>query len=68
MSCAEAEEFYGPVRQVLRERLEGQGRERAAKALETELGFSMPADVQRMLAISWVRCTATTSSSKSFSS
>ena len=49
MSCAEAEEFYGPVRQVLRERLKDKVAERAAKALETELGFSMPADVQRML-------------------
>jgi len=49
MSVAEAEEFYGPVRQVLREKLQGAVAERAGKALEAELGFALPADVRKML-------------------
>ena len=46
MSVAEAEEFYGPVQQVLREKLKGKVAERASKLLETELGFEMPEDVK----------------------
>lgn len=46
MSVAEAEEFYGPVQQVLREKLKGEVAERAGKALEAELGFEMTADIK----------------------
>lgn len=46
MSVAEAEEFYGPVQQVLREKLKGKVAERACKALEAELGFEMTADIK----------------------
>jgi nucleoside diphosphate kinase len=49
MSVAEAEEFYGPVQQVLREKLKGKVAERASKVLETELGFEMPEDVKTCL-------------------
>ena len=49
MSVAEAEEFYGPVRNVLREKLKGKTAERAAKALAVELGFEMPSEVITML-------------------
>ena len=49
MSVAEAEEFYGPVQQVLREKLKGKVSERACKALETELGFEMPEDIQQCM-------------------
>jgi nucleoside diphosphate kinase len=48
MSVAEAEDFYGPVRQPLREKLKGKVAERARKALATELGFDLPADVVKM--------------------
>lgn len=49
MSVAEAEDFYGPVRAVLREKLQGVVGERSSKALAAELGFPMPADVTAML-------------------
>ena len=49
MSVAEAEEFYGPVQQVLREKLKGKVSERACKALETELGFAMPEDIKQCM-------------------
>lgn len=49
MSVAEAEEFYGPVKQVLREKLKGKVAERASKALETELGFEMPDEIKTCL-------------------
>ena len=42
MTVAEAEEFYGPVRDVLREKLKGQVAERAAKAVAAELGMEIP--------------------------
>lgn len=45
MSMAEAEEFYGPVRNVLREKLCGRTTDRACAILEKEFGFPMPADV-----------------------
>ena len=49
MSVAEAEQFYGPVQQVLREKLKGVVAEKAAKALNTELGLEIPADIKTVL-------------------
>jgi len=49
MSVAEAEEFYGPVQQVLREKLQGVVGEKAAKALNTELGLEIPEDLKLSL-------------------
>ena len=49
MSVAEAEQFYGPVQQVLREKLQGVVGEKAAKALNTELGLEIPEDLKRSL-------------------
>ena len=49
MSVAEAEEFYGPVQQVLRDKLKGKVAERASKVLATELGFEMPEDIKTCL-------------------
>jgi nucleoside diphosphate kinase len=49
MSVAEAEQFYGPVQQVLREKLKGVVAEKAAKALNTELGLEIPEDIKRAL-------------------
>ncbi|MDK2857436.1 MAG: hypothetical protein PWQ89_555 [Verrucomicrobiota bacterium] len=49
MSMAEALEFYGPVRKVLREKLCGLTTERACAALEKEFGFPMPAEVKEAL-------------------
>ncbi len=49
MSVAEAEEFYGPVRKPLREKLKGKVAERARKVLAGELGFDLPKDVVGML-------------------
>jgi len=41
MSVAEATEFYGPVREVLRTRLKDVVAGRAKTALEKELGFKI---------------------------
>ncbi len=49
MTVAEAEEFYGPVRDVLREKLKGQVAERAAKAIAGELGMEVPDAVKGQL-------------------
>jgi len=49
MSVAEAEQFYGPVQAVLREKLKGIVGEKAAKALNTELGLDIPDDIKRAL-------------------
>lgn len=49
MTVAEAEEFYGPVRHVLREKLKGKVAERAAKAISAELGMEMPETVKGQL-------------------
>lgn len=46
MTVAEAEEFYGPVRHVLREKLKGMVAERAAKAVATELGMEVPEEIK----------------------
>ena len=49
MTVAEAEEFYGPVRDVLREKLKGKVAERAAKAVAAELGMEISEDVKGAL-------------------
>jgi len=49
MSLAEALEFYGPVQQVLREKLSGYASDRACQALEKEFEFEMPDDVRDAL-------------------
>ena len=49
MTVAEAEEFYGPVRGVLREKLKGMVSERAAKAVSAELSMAVPDDVKAQL-------------------
>ena len=46
MTVAEAEEFYGPVREVLREKLKGKVAERAAKAVAAELGMEISEEVK----------------------
>ncbi|MCX6996103.1 MAG: nucleoside-diphosphate kinase [Kiritimatiellaeota bacterium] len=49
MSVAEAETFYGPVQQILREKLKGAVAEKSARALAAELGFDIPRDIQNTL-------------------
>ncbi|NCA81930.1 MAG: nucleoside-diphosphate kinase [Opitutae bacterium] len=49
MTVAEAEEFYGPVRDVLREKLKGMVAERSAKAVAAELGMEVPEEVKGQL-------------------
>ena len=49
MSLAQALEFYGPVREVLRTRLKDGVGERAARLLEKELGLKIPPDAQKSL-------------------
>src|SRR5258706_1661370 len=49
MSVAEATEFYGPVREVLRTRLKDVVAGRAKTALEKELGFKIPPAEQQQL-------------------
>jgi nucleoside diphosphate kinase len=49
MSLAQAFEFYGPVREVLRTKLKGGVGERAAHLLEKELGFKIPPEQQQAL-------------------
>lgn len=49
MSVAEAEQFYGPVQTILREKLKGMVAEKAAKALNTELGLEIPTDLKKTL-------------------
>jgi nucleoside diphosphate kinase len=46
MSVAEAMEFYGPVRHILRTRFNDSVGAKARAILERELGFAMPADVE----------------------
>jgi nucleoside diphosphate kinase len=45
MSCAEAEEFYGPVRDILRTKLRKKVGERAAELLSADLGIELPEDL-----------------------
>ena len=49
MSLAQALEFYGPVRDVLRTKLKDAISERAKNVLEKELGFKIPPESQRAL-------------------
>jgi nucleoside diphosphate kinase len=49
MSVAEATEFYGPVREVLRTRLKDMVAARARATLEKEFGFKIPAEEQPKL-------------------
>jgi len=49
MSVAEAMEFYGPVREILRTRLNDIVAPRAAAALEKDFGFKVPPAVQQQL-------------------
>src|SRR5436189_2889277 len=49
MSVAEATEFYGPVREVLRTRLKDIVAAKAKATLEKELGFKIPATEQQQL-------------------
>jgi nucleoside diphosphate kinase len=44
MTVAQAEEFYGPVRDALKKKFKNIGADRAKLALEKEFGFEMPAD------------------------
>jgi len=46
MTVAEAEEFYGPVRNVLREKLKGMVAERTAKAVSEELGMELSEEMK----------------------
>jgi nucleoside diphosphate kinase len=49
MSVAQAMEFYGPVREVLRTKLKDGVSERARLLLEKELGFKIPAKEHKVL-------------------
>lgn len=49
MSVAEAMEFYGPVREILRTRLKDVVASRATAVLEKEFGFKVPAAEQQRL-------------------
>jgi len=49
MSVAQAEEFYGPVKEVLRSRLKDVVANRARAALEKEFGFKIPPSEEKQL-------------------
>lgn len=49
MSVAEASEFYGPVRDVLRTKLKDMVAAKAKGAIEKELGFQIPAAEEKQL-------------------
>ncbi len=49
MSLAQAQEFYGPVQNVLREKLGGRAVDKACEVLQGEFGFAMPAEVREAL-------------------
>jgi nucleoside diphosphate kinase len=49
MSVGQAEEFYGPVREVLRTQLKDMLGARARRALEQEFGFNIPAHEEQSL-------------------
>jgi nucleoside diphosphate kinase len=49
MSLAQAQEFYGPVQNVLREKLGGRAVEKACEVLKGEFDFEMPAEVREAL-------------------
>ncbi len=50
MSVAEALEFYGPVREVLREKLRDLSGQRARIAIEKEFGFGISPETEKKLA------------------
>ncbi len=50
MSCAEAEAFYGPVRDILREKLKGKVAAKSAEAIHNALGMEIPDEVRAQLA------------------
>jgi len=49
MSVAEGEEFYGPVKEVLRNKLKEPAAERTTAALKEAFGFTLPDDVKKQL-------------------
>jgi nucleoside diphosphate kinase len=49
MSVAEASEFYGPVRDVLRSKLKDVVASKSKAAIEKELGFTLPAGTDKQL-------------------
>ncbi len=49
MSVAQAEQFYGPVLPILREKFKEISAERARESLSREFGFTMPADTAKRL-------------------
>lgn len=49
MSVDEACEFYGPVREVLREKLKDVVANRSKSALEKEFGFTLPPEVHKQM-------------------
>lgn len=49
MSVNEAEQFYGPVREVLREKLGGPIGERSRDLLESALAFQIPAEAEKQI-------------------
>ncbi len=50
MSVAQANEFYGPVREVLRDKLKGMVASKAKALIERELSFEIPAEQEKQLA------------------
>jgi len=49
MSVKQAEEFYGPVRPVLREKLKARVGEKTAKLLESEFHIEIPAAIRKLI-------------------
>lgn len=49
MSTTDAMEFYGPVREILREKLKDVAAAKATSTLEKEFGFQIPSQAQRSL-------------------
>lgn len=49
MSLGQAQEFYGPVQQVLREKLGGRAVDKACSVLSKEFNFEMPPEVREAL-------------------
>lgn len=49
MSLGQAQEFYGPVQNVLREKLGGRAVNKACEVLKEEFDFEMPAEVREAL-------------------
>ena len=62
MSVAQAVEFYGPVREILRTKLKDMIAAKAVAAIEKELGFKVPVPKNARWAIYSGRSLAKTSS------